>query len=156
VIYSTLMILGLFLRESSQQLTIIWPARRPAVPWRSGFRPRRNWRLDRGTQMALEIAIDFSRVDHFTLRTYGPFIVANSLDGIVGALIAGPTHGDSGNSPDSGMFCSSSQRCARRRGKRRSSARLVPRSRWGAARYFREWQLWWRGTGWDPYASHRC
>ena len=88
VIYSTLMILGLFLRESSQQLTIIWPAA-GLLFMALWFSPRRNWIWIVGTQMALEIAIDFSRVDHFTLRTYGPFIVANSLDGIVGAFIAG-------------------------------------------------------------------
>ncbi len=88
VIYSTLMILGLFLRESSQQLTIIWPAA-GLLFMALWFSPRRNWIWIVGTQVALEIAIDFLRVDHFTLRTYGPFIVANSLDGIVGALIAG-------------------------------------------------------------------
>src|SRR5579859_3930142 len=42
VIYSTLMVLGLFLRESSQQLTIIWPAA-GLLFMALWFSPRRNW-----------------------------------------------------------------------------------------------------------------
>jgi integral membrane sensor domain MASE1 len=87
VIYSTLMLLGLFLRESSQQLTIIWPAA-GFLFMALWFSPRRNWIWIVGTQMAVEIAIDVVLIDHFAWRTYGLFILANSLDGLVGALIA--------------------------------------------------------------------
>ena len=144
VIYSTLMILGLFLRESSQQLTIIWPAA-GLLFMALWFSPRRNWIWIVGTQMALEIAIDFSRVDHFTLRTYGPFIVANSLDGIVGALIAGRLMA----TPEIPRVRHVLQFFAAVALGAAASAVIGAfgaAQPLGAARYFREWQLWWAGN----------
>ncbi len=60
VIYSVLLILGLVLRESSQQLTIIWPAAGLLfiALW---FAPRRNWIWILGVQVAAEIVIDVAR-----------------------------------------------------------------------------------------------
>src|ERR1700720_2468278 len=143
-IYSVLLILGLVLRERSQQLTIIWPAA-GLLFMALWFSPRRNWIWIVGTQMALEIAIDFSRVDHFTLRTYGPFIVANSLDGIVGALIAARLMA----TPEIPRIRHVLQFFAAVALGAAASAVIgafgaaQPLS---AARYFREWQLWWAGN----------
>jgi signal transduction histidine kinase len=143
-IYSALMILGLVLRESSQQLTIIWPAAGLLfiALWLS---PRRNWIWIVATQMSAEIVIDVVRAEHFMWLRYGPFILANSLDGIVGALIAGRfiAHPEipriryvvqviaavalgAAASAVVGAFGSS-----------------LPA---GGAHYFREWQLWWAGN----------
>jgi signal transduction histidine kinase len=142
-IYSVLMILGLVLRESSQQLTIIWPAAGLLfiALW---FSPRRNWVWIVGVQMAAEILVDVGRSGHFFWLTHGPFVLANSLDGIVGALIA----------------------------RRLMAAPEIPRIRHvlqflaavalgaaasavvgafgsayvAGASYLREWQLWWAGN----------
>jgi len=144
VIYSTLMILGLFLRESSQQLTIIWPAA-GFLFMALWFSPRRNWIWIVGTQIALEIAIDFLRVDHFTLRTYGPFIIANSLDGIVGALVARRLMA----TPEIPRIRHVLQFLAAVALGAAASAVIGAfgaAQPLGAARYFREWQLWWAGN----------
>jgi len=144
VIYSTLMILGLFLRESSQQLTSSGPPP-PACSWRSGFR-RAQLDLDRGHANALEIAIDFRAVDHFTLRTYGPFIVANSLGR---HRRRSHCRFDSWRLPEISRIRHVCQFFAAvalgRRGKR-GHRRACAAQPLGAARYFREWQLWGRGT----------
>lgn len=87
LLYAVMMILGLVLRESSQQLTIIWPAA-GVLFMALWFSPRRNWIWIVGVQMAVEIAIDVVRSDQFIWHRYAPFILANSLDGIVGALVA--------------------------------------------------------------------
>lgn len=86
LLYLMLMILGLVLRENSQQLTIIWPAAGLLfmVLWSS---PRRDWIWILGVQITVELVIDLVRSDRFVWHTYAPFILANSLDGMVGALI---------------------------------------------------------------------
>src|SRR3979411_1959452 len=87
LLYATLMITGLALRESSQQLVIIWPAAGLLfVALR--FSPRRNWIWIVVVQVAVEIVIDVVRFGHFIWYPYGLFILANSIDGIVGALVA--------------------------------------------------------------------
>jgi signal transduction histidine kinase len=142
--YSVLVILGLLLRENTQRLTIIWPA--------AGFlfmalwlAPMRNWIWILAVQISAEIVIDFVRADHFTWQHFGPFILANAIDAIVGALVV----------------------------RRLVTAPRVPRVRhvlhfllatalgsaasavigaYGAslpldgAHYLREWQLWWAGN----------
>jgi signal transduction histidine kinase len=87
LLYSLFVILGLALRESSQQLTILWPAAGILFMalWQA---PRRNWILILGVQMCVEFAIAAVHSDHFTFRQYTPFVLANSLDAIVGALVA--------------------------------------------------------------------
>ncbi len=88
LLYSLLMILGLILRESSQHLTIVWPAA-GLLFMALWFSPRRNWIWILGLQMTVELLIDGVRSDHFTWRQYGPYILANSLDAVVGAFVAG-------------------------------------------------------------------
>jgi len=87
VLYYLLMILGLVLRENSQQLTIIWPAAGLLFMalWLS---PKRNWIWILAVQVAVELTVDALRSDHFTVHRYVPYILANSLDAVVGASIA--------------------------------------------------------------------
>jgi signal transduction histidine kinase len=144
LIYSALVILGLALRESSQQLTIIWPAA-GLLFMALWFSPRRNWIWIVGVQMAAEIAIDFARFDHINWRIQGPFIIANSLDGIVGALVAGRLM----VRPEIPRIRHVLQFLAAVAIGAAASAAV---GAFGAAqplsvaRYLREWQLWWAGN----------
>jgi signal transduction histidine kinase len=142
--YSALVLIGLLLRESSQQLTIIWPAA-GLLFMALWFTRTRNWIWILSVQFAVEFTIAFLRSDHFTWHQYAPFVLANSLDAIVGASIA----------------------------KRLMSNPAIPRVRHvlqfvaavalgaaasavlgaygsarplGGAHYLREWQLWWAGN----------
>jgi signal transduction histidine kinase len=144
LIYSTLMLLGLFLRESSQQLTIIWPAA-GLLFMALWFSPRRNWLWIVGVQVAVEIAIDLARFDHIDWSIYGPFILANSLDGMVGAFIAGRLM----MTPEIPrvrhvlQFLAAVALGAAASAVVGAFGAAQPLS---AARYFREWQLWWAGN----------
>jgi signal transduction histidine kinase len=143
-IYSALVILGLDLHESAQQLTIIWPAA-GLLFMALWFSPRRNWIWILGVQMAAEIAIDLVRFDHVNWRIYGPFIIANSLDGIIGALIAGRLM----VTPEIPRIRHVLQVLAAVALGAAASAivgAFGAAQPWGAARYFREWQLWWAGN----------
>jgi signal transduction histidine kinase len=144
-LYSVLMMLGLFLRESSQQLTIIWPAA-GLLFMALWFSPRRNWIWIVGVQMAAEVAIDLVRFDHVNWRIYGLFIIANSLDGIVGALIATRLMA----TPEFPRIRYVLQFLAAVALGAAASAVVgafgATQPPWGAARYFREWQLWWAGN----------
>jgi signal transduction histidine kinase len=143
-IYSALVILGLALHESYQQLTIIWPAAGLLflALW---FSPRRNWIWILGIQMAAELAINFVRFDHTNWRIHGPFIIANSLDGIVGALVAGRLMAR----PEIPRIRHVVQFLAAVAIGAAVSAvvgAFGASQPLGAARYFREWQLWWAGN----------
>src|ERR1700689_3263361 len=87
VLYALLVILGLVLRENSQQLVIIWPAAGLLfiALW---FSPRRNWIWILGVQLAVELLIKVTRSPHFTWYPHAQYTLANSLDAVVGALIA--------------------------------------------------------------------
>jgi signal transduction histidine kinase len=144
VLYALLVLLGLVLRESSQQLTILWPAA-GLLFMALWFTQRRNWIGILGVQIAVEFTIAYLRSDHFSVHSYAPFVLANSLDAIVGASLA----------------------------KRLMSNPEIPRVRHvllfvaavalgaaasavlgaygsaqplGGAHYLREWQLWWAGN----------
>src|ERR1700722_10671259 len=86
-LYAALVIAGLALRESSQQLTILWPAS-GLLFMALWFSPRRNWIWIFGVQMTVEIVFAVVRADQFTWAEYAPFVLANSLDATVGALVA--------------------------------------------------------------------
>jgi signal transduction histidine kinase len=145
LLYSTLMILGLVLRESSKQLTIIWPAAGLLfiALW---FSPRRNWILILGVQIAAEMLIDVVRSDHFLWRHYGPFVLANSLDGIVGALVASRLMA----APEIPKIRHVLQFLAAVALGAAASATVGAFFGWaqslGVADYLREWQLWWAGN----------
>ncbi len=144
LMYSTLLILGVLLHENSQRLTIIWPAA-GLLFMALWFSPRRNWIWILGVQAALEIVIDVARADHFIWQRYGPFILANSLDAIVGAfmarrLMAAP------HIPQVRhvlLFFAAVALGAAASAVIGAFGAAQPLS---GARYLREWQLWWAGN----------
>jgi signal transduction histidine kinase len=87
LIYSILVVAGHCLHEHSGQLTILWPAAGLLfiALW---FSPPRNWFWILGIQLTVEIAVDAAQSDHLACSWYVPFALANSLDAIVGALVA--------------------------------------------------------------------
>lgn len=143
-LYAVLVALGLLLREHSQQLTILWPAAGLLFMalWLS---PRRNWIWIVAVQMAVELAIDALRSQPFNWHMHPLFIAANSLDGIVGALVASRLM----SSPQIPrvrhvlLFLAAVALGAT------ASATLGALGAVqvvGSAHYLREWQLWWTGN----------
>jgi signal transduction histidine kinase len=86
-LYSLLVALGLRLHESTEALTIIWPAAGLLFMalWLS---PRRNWIWILAIQLTIELSASRIQASHFHLATYLTFAVANSIDGMVGAWVA--------------------------------------------------------------------
>jgi signal transduction histidine kinase len=143
LVYSILMILGLVLRENSQQLTIIWPAA-GLLFMALWFSPRRNWIWIVGVQIAVEIAIDLVRSEHFIWHMYGPFVLASSLEGIVGALIVRRLIA----TPEIPRIRHVLQFLAAVALGAAASAAVgaFGSVSVGGASYWREWQLWWAGN----------
>jgi len=104
--------LGLVLRESSQQLTIIWPRRVAVLAlW---FSPRRNW-IWIGGYRSRELVIDLVRFDHITGASMGHSSsptrsTESSVRSLPGRLMARRKF------PASGMWFSCSRRWRSRRG----------------------------------------
>jgi signal transduction histidine kinase len=144
LLYSVLVLLGLLLRESSQQLTILWPAAGLLFMALWFTRPR-NWIWILGVQMTVEIAIALARSDYFTWHQYAPFVLANSLDAIVGALVARQLM----KTPELPrvrhvlLFVAAVALGAAASAVLGAfgSAQLP-----GGGHYLREWQLWWAGN----------
>ena len=86
-LYLLLVVLGLKLHESTEALTIIWPAAGLLFMalWLS---PRRNWIWILAIQLTIELSAGAIHADHFQLATYLTFAIANSIDGMVGAFVA--------------------------------------------------------------------
>jgi signal transduction histidine kinase len=143
-LYAALVILGLVLRESSQRLTIIWPAA-GLLFMALWFAPRRNWIWIIATQMAVELVIDVVRTDRFLWSSHLPFILANSIDATVGALVARRLI----EAPEIPRIRQVLQFFAAVALGAAASAVVgafgsaQPLS---AVRYLREWQLWWAGN----------
>ena len=142
--YSSLVILGLALRENSKQLTIIWPAA-GLLFMALWFSPRRNWVWILGVQIAMEVLIDVARSGHFSWERYGPFVLANSLDAVVGASVARRLM----TAPEIPRVRHVLQFLAAVALGAAASA-TVGAAGWshsnGLAEYLREWQLWWAGN----------
>lgn len=143
-LYSILEMLGLGLRENSQQLTILWPAAGMLFMalW---FSPLRNWIWIVAVQLAVEIAVDVLRSDHFSWSFYAPFAVANSVDAIVGALVAKRLMA----TPEIPRIRHVLQLFAAVALGAAASAILGAfgsTRTFGGAYYLREWQLWWAGN----------
>ena len=144
LLYATLVTLGLALRESSQQLTFIWPSAGLlfVALW---FSPRRNWIWILCVQIIAEIAVDNLRSGHFIWHRHVPYILANSLDGIVGALVAKRLM----TSPEIPrirhvlLFFAAVAIGAVASATVGAYASVLPL---GGAHYWREWQLWWAGN----------
>jgi signal transduction histidine kinase len=144
LLYSALVILGLELHESSQQLTFIWPAA-GLMFMALWFSPRRNWIWILCVQIAVELAIDGARADHFIWQRYAPYIVANSLDAIVGATVAKRLM-VTPEIPRIGhvlRFFAAVAIGAAASAMVGAYASGLPT---GGAHYWREWQLWWAGN----------
>src|SRR5580692_10446943 len=142
--YSSLVILGLALRENSKQLTIIWPAA-GLLFMALWFSPRRNWVWILGVQIAMEVLIDVARSGHFSWERYGPFVLANSFDAVVGASVARRLM----TAPEIPRVRHVLQFLAAVALGAAASA-TVGAAGWshsnGLAEYLREWQLWWAGN----------
>ncbi|HEX3914927.1 MAG TPA: MASE1 domain-containing protein [Steroidobacteraceae bacterium] len=147
VLYALLVLLGLKLHENVEELTIVWPAAGLLFMalWLS---PRRNWIWILAIQLAVELSAGAAfRSETFHIARYSLFAAANSIDGIVGALVA-------------------SQLIATPRIPRLRNVLLFIASvaigaaasaivgafgstrtfGGGGAEYVREWQIWWAGN----------
>jgi signal transduction histidine kinase len=143
LVYCLLVLLGLEFRESSQQLTIIWPAAGLLFMalWLS---PRRNWPWLLGVQVAVEVALAAVRVDHFSLGSYAVFPIANSIDAMVGAFAAQKLIA----TPEIPRIRQVLQFIAAVALGSAASAVLgaLGATAPGSGQYLREWQLWWAGN----------
>jgi signal transduction histidine kinase len=143
LVYCVVVMLGLELRESSQQLTIIWPAAGILFMalWLS---PWRNWPWILGVQIAVEIILGVARADHFSLPGFVPFPLANSIDATVGAFVAQRLI----RAPQIPQIRQVLQFIAAVALGAAASAVLgaYGAAPVGAAQYLREWQLWWAGN----------
>ena len=86
-LYVVLVWTGLVLHESTEALTIIWPAA-GLLFMALWLAPRRLWAWILAVQLIVELFADAATSGHFTLRGYLPFVLANSVDGMVGAFVA--------------------------------------------------------------------
>ena len=86
-LYLLLVVLGLRLHESTEALTIIWPAA-GLLFMALWLAPRRNWIWILAIQLTIELSASAIHAEHFRLTTYLTFAIANSIDGMVGAFVA--------------------------------------------------------------------
>jgi signal transduction histidine kinase len=143
-LYLILVWMGLVLHESAEALTIVWPAAGLlfVALW---LAPRRRWVWILAIQLIVELSADAAHSDHFTVRGYLPFVLANSIDGMVGAFIA--------------SRLISTPRVPRLRNVLLFIASVAIGSAasavvgafgtthmLGGPEYLREWQLWWAGN----------
>jgi signal transduction histidine kinase len=142
-VYSVLVILGLVLRESSQQLTIIWPAA-GLLFMALWFSPPRNWFWILGLQIAVELSLDAARSQTAHWQLYIQYTLANSLDAVVGALIARRLMA----APQIPRVKHVLQFFAAVSLGSAASAVLgaVDSSQPWGVHYLRDWQLWWAGN----------
>lgn len=85
--YALLVWLGVTLHERVEELTIIWPASGLlfVALWLS---PYRNWIWLLLIQLAVELCINMLHSEHFSFGRHSTYALANSIDAIVGALVA--------------------------------------------------------------------
>jgi signal transduction histidine kinase len=143
-LYLVLVLLGLRLHENAERLTIIWPAA-GLLFMALWLAPVRNWIWILAIQLTIELTAGAALRAHFQLATYSVYALANSVDGIVGALVA------------------SSLIPAPRIPRMRNVLLFIASVAIGAAAsavigafgttrdlggadYIREWQLWWAGN----------
>ena len=86
-LYALLVALGLKLHENTEELTIMWPSA-GLLFMALWLAPRRNWIFILAIQLMIELSASAIQSDHFRFATYVPFAVANSIDAMVGALVA--------------------------------------------------------------------
>jgi signal transduction histidine kinase len=144
LLYSTLMILGLALRESSRLLTTIWPAM-GLLFMALWFSPRRNWIWILGVQIAVEVTLDAVRAEHFSLFEYGTYVLASSVGGSVAALIARRLIAVP-ETPQVRHVLQFMAAVALGAAASATVGAVAAAESLGAADYLRAWQLWWAGN----------
>jgi signal transduction histidine kinase len=143
--YAVLVCIGLGLHDNAERLTILWPAAGLLfiTLWHT---PRRNWIWIIPIQITAELAVGFiMRPAEFSLVGYVPFVVANSVDGMVGAFVASQLIA----APQIPRIRNVVQFIAAAAIGSAASAvigafgttRII-----GGAGYLHEWQLWWAGN----------
>jgi signal transduction histidine kinase len=143
-VYFLLVLIGLGLRENSEELTILWPAA-GLLFFALWLEPRRNWIWYVAIQLAVECAVEAVHADHFTFAGYLPYAFANTLDGMVGAVIAKRIIRDTQIPKLRNVLLFITAVAI-------GSAASAVLGAFGAARtfsgpiYWREWQLWWAGN----------
>ncbi|HEY2676515.1 MAG TPA: MASE1 domain-containing protein [Steroidobacteraceae bacterium] len=85
--YALLVFLGVSLHENVEELTTVWPAAGLLFMalWLS---PLRNWVWLLLIQVTVELCINMLHSEHFSISRHATYALANSLDAIVGALVA--------------------------------------------------------------------
>ncbi len=86
-LYLLLVLLGLKLHESTESLTIMWPAA-GLLFMALWLAPRRHWIWILLIQLTIELSAGAVTAEHFRIASYLPFALANSIDGMVGAFVA--------------------------------------------------------------------
>ena len=152
LLYAALVLFGYDLRENADELAINWPAA-GLLFMALYYAPRRNWIWILAVQVPVEIAVHYLRFGAFNGWTV-LFAVADSIDAIVGALVArrliaipeipqiekvvqllAAVALGSVASAVLGALGSANI------GPGNNAAHLLPPSN-----YLREWQLWWAGN----------
>jgi signal transduction histidine kinase len=143
-LYLILVWTGLVLHESVETLTIIWPAAGLLfiALW---LAPRRRWVWILAIQLIVELLADAATSDHFTLRGYLPFVLANSIDGMVGAFVATRLI-PAPRSPRLRNVLLFIASVAIGSAASAVLGAFGTTHMLGGAEYLREWQLWWAGN----------
>jgi signal transduction histidine kinase len=143
--YAVLVCIGLGLHENAERLTILWPAAGLLfiTLWHT---PRRNWIWIIAIQIATELVVGYiMRSGEFALRGYAPFVVANTVDGMVGAYVASQLIAE----PQIPRIRNVMQFFAAVAIGSAASALIGAfgtTQMSGSAGYSHEWQLWWAGN----------
>ena len=143
-IYAVLVLVGLRLHENVETLTIIWPAA-GLLFMALWLAPGRNWIWILAIQIIVEVCAGAIFVERYRFVNYIFYVLANSVDGMVGAFVASrliPTP-RMPRMRNVLLFITSVAIGAA------VSAVIgafeITRA-FGSSEYVREWQLWWAGN----------
>jgi signal transduction histidine kinase len=143
--YAVLVFIGLGLHDNAERLTILWPAAGLLfiTLWHT---PRRNWPWIIAIQIVAELAVGYvMRPFVFSMSGYLPFIIANAVDGMVGAFVASRLIAV----PQTPRIRNVVQFFAAVAAGSAASAVLGAFGTTrvlGGVNYLHEWQLWWAGN----------
>ncbi len=143
-VYLLAVLAGLSLRENTENLTIIWPAA-GLLFMALLMTPHRFWISVVAVQVAVELSVSAFHSDHFTILEYAPYALANSLDGIVSASIAGRIMVDP-QIPSIKNVLRFIVAVAIGAAASAVVGAFAATHTLGGAHYLREWQLWWAGN----------
>ena len=143
-VYLLAVLAGLSLRENTENLTIIWPAA-GLLFMALLMTPHRFWISVVAVQVAVELSVSAFHSDHFTILEYAPYALANSLDGIVSASIAGRIMVDP-QIPSIKNVLRFIVAVAIGAAASAVVGAFAATHTLGGAHYLRDWQLWWAGN----------